>query len=576
MKIIIAKNAGFCMGVRRAVEMVLDAPATHKGPICTYGPLIHNPQVLQTLEDKGIQSIGAIPARGSGTALIRAHGVPPETESALTAAGFDVVDATCPRVIKVQTIIRKHAEKGYAVIIVGDENHPEVIGLLGYAGRNGFVANTITGLEALPAFEKAIIVAQTTQNMAFYATIKQWAERRYPHYKVFDTICDSTAKRQAEIDTLAAMVDAIVVVGGKNSGNTLRLAEIARQSGKPTFHIETEDELDLSAIAEAETVGVTAGASTPNWIIQRVCRKLETAPMNSRSALKRILFGFVRALVLTNIYLSLGAGCLGYASSRMLHLSQSFSAVLVAMLYVQSMHVLNNLTGNKADRYNDPIRAAFYDRHRFWLYFLVIVAGGAGLLEAAHLGPLPFVALLALSITGLSYNIKLIPPSVDWFKYRRIKDIPGSKTVLITLAWAVVTVLLPALVNTDFGPAVWIVFFWAGLLVLARTAFFELLDIQGDRIVGQETLPILLGEARTLRLLRIVLIVCALLPAIGSAVGLFSPIGYAMATGPIFLAVIIAAFRRNAMLPGIRLEFLADTLFIVIGTVAAVFSLIGG
>ncbi|MBW1694559.1 MAG: 4-hydroxy-3-methylbut-2-enyl diphosphate reductase, partial [Deltaproteobacteria bacterium] len=164
MKIVIAKTAGFCMGVRRAVEMVLDAPQKHENPITTYGPLIHNPQVLNLLEEKGIVAITDIPEKGSGTILIRAHGVPPEAKERLTKAGFKVVDATCPRVIKVQTIIHKHAKQGYASIIIGDKDHPEVTGLMGYAGEKGYVVDSLEDLDTIPQLERAIIVAQTTQN----------------------------------------------------------------------------------------------------------------------------------------------------------------------------------------------------------------------------------------------------------------------------------------------------------------------------------------------------------------------------------------------------------------------------
>jgi 4-hydroxy-3-methylbut-2-enyl diphosphate reductase len=143
MKILVAKTAGFCMGVRRAVEMVLEAPEKHIPPICTFGPLIHNPQVLHLLEEKGITVCDRIPPAGQGTVLIRAHGVPPQDKDGLNTAGFNVIDATCPRVISVQRIIRKNAARGYASIIIGDRDHPEVIGLKGYAVDNGHVASTL-------------------------------------------------------------------------------------------------------------------------------------------------------------------------------------------------------------------------------------------------------------------------------------------------------------------------------------------------------------------------------------------------------------------------------------------------
>ncbi|MGD8251393.1 MAG: 4-hydroxy-3-methylbut-2-enyl diphosphate reductase, partial [Desulfobacterales bacterium] len=159
MKIEIAKTAGFCMGVRRAVELAMKAPDNNQKPICTFGPLIHNPQVLNVLKSKGIEILTEVPDQAEGTVLIRAHGVPPSVKTILADAGLSIIDATCPRVIRVQVIIRKHARKGYDTIIVGDEDHPEVIGLLGYAGGRGHVVSTLEGLAALPVFERAIVVA---------------------------------------------------------------------------------------------------------------------------------------------------------------------------------------------------------------------------------------------------------------------------------------------------------------------------------------------------------------------------------------------------------------------------------
>jgi 4-hydroxy-3-methylbut-2-enyl diphosphate reductase len=282
MKITIAKTAGFCMGVRRAVEIALDQANTRNEPIYSYGPLIHNPQVLALLEEKGVPVLHQIPEKGSGTVLIRAHGVPPESFEKLRTAGFNIVDATCPRVIKVQWIIRKYAKKGYSSIIIGDDDHPEVIGLNGYAEGKGHVVNSLDSLKALPPFEKAIIVAQTTQNTQFYNQVKQWAESTCPHYEFFNTICDSTEKRQNEILSLAETSDAVIIVGGKNSGNTQRLAELAIQAGKPAYHIESEAELDVQNLAHAKSIAITAGASTPNWIINRVNKHLSSSLLGAK------------------------------------------------------------------------------------------------------------------------------------------------------------------------------------------------------------------------------------------------------------------------------------------------------
>ena len=573
MKIVIAKTAGFCMGVRRAVEMVLDAPNKLEKPIYTYGPLIHNPHVLNLLEEKGVTILNEIPDHGSGTVLIRAHGVPPQTKKDLKTAGFEVIDATCPRVIKVQTIIRKHAKQGCASIIIGDKQHPEVIGLLGFAGPKGYVVDNLDDLNTLPAFDKAIVVAQTTQNTLFFENVKTWVNQEFPYYKIFDTICDSTVRRQTEVKQLADSVDAVIVAGGLNSGNTQRLAEIARQTGKPTYHIESETDLDLKALSIALNVGITAGASTPNWIINRIYRALEI-PANTRGhSWRRTLITVQRALLLTNIYVSIGAGCLCYACTKLLEITDYFPHTLISILYVQSMHILNNLTGTKADRYNDPDRAAFYANNKYLLSLLAIIAGGAGLITAFTLGPLPFLILFVMSIMGLSYNMTLVPKWFAGIKYRRIRDMPGSKTILIALAWGIVTSILPSLVESDtinLGTAA--VFSLSICLVFVRTAFFDILDMQGDRIVGKETIPLLLGEERTLNLLKSMLIFVFVVLLLFSVLDLISNLGFALAICPVFVFIILAAHERGHMLPGTRLEFLVETHFVLAGIIALIWS----
>ena len=563
------------MGVRRAVEMVLDAPGKHKNPICTFGPLIHNPQVLDLLKEKEISTLDYVPTCGTGTVLIRAHGVPPRIKQDLKKAGYDIIDATCPRVIKVQTIIRKHARKDYASIIIGDKNHPEVVGLLGYAGGRGFVVDNMDDLDSLPAFERAIVVAQTTQNTYFYEEVKEWVSRRFPHYKIFDTICDSTSKRQAEIKNLADSVDAVIVVGGHSSGNTKRLAEISKMTGKPTYHVETESEIDLDALSEVKHVGITAGASTPNWMIRKIYRTLEALPFKKKQNWQRAVFFIQRLLLLTNIYVAVGAGCLSYACIKIQGIPHNLPYVLISVLYVQSMHIFNNLTGTKADRYNDPDRSSFYDNNKLLLAILAFTAGGFGLITAYTLGWIPFVILLGMSIMGLSYNLKLIPKRFSHHKTIRLRDIPGSKTALIAMAWGIVTSLLPWLSAAEnIRLSTLIIFLWSLSLVFVRTAFFDILDMQGDRIIGKETIPILLGEKRTLWLLKTILIANLSVLIFSSAFQLIPNLGYVLAICPAFILVMLLAHERGYMLPGIRLEFLVESNFIVAGVAALIWSLV--
>ena len=566
------------MGVRRAVEMVLDAPDQYSKPIFTYGPLIHNPQVLNLLKSKEIRVLNEVPEGGSGTVLLRAHGVPPKVKQKLEKAEFKVIDATCPRVIKVQTIIRKHAKKDYAAIIIGDKDHPEVVGLLGYAGDNGHVVATMEELEALPAFDRAIIVSQTTQNARLLESVITWTAENHPHYKIYNTICDSTERRQAEVQRLAEAVDAVIVVGGQSSGNTRRLAEIARRTGKPTYHIESELDLasiDTSVLTYARHIGITAGASTPNWIIKKVYRALETLQVKRTQSWRRIWFGLQQALLLTNIYVSIGAGCLTYACAKLQGFSQFFPYVLISMLYVQSMHILNHLTGNKSDQYNDPERAKFYQKYKLPLIVLALAAGGAGLVIAYTLGLFPLLLLLIMSLLGLSYNLRFIPKGLVGIRYRRIRDIPGSKTLLIAMAWGIVTAVLPPLSLT--GKASWVtglIFLWTVGIVFVRTAFFDILDMQGDRIVGKDTFAILLGEMRSMQILKKILIVLAATLMGLSSFHLISYLGFVLIGCPIFFLLLLSAYERGVLLPSIKLEFLVETNFILAGFVALLWSVL--
>ena len=557
------------MGVRRAVELALDAANKRQGPICTFGPLIHNPQVLDLLRGKGISTLSEIPEHSEGTVIVRAHGIPPETYDALEQAGFEVIDATCPRVIKVQTIIKKHAREGFAVIIIGDVDHPEVVGLLGYAGKAAQVVDSLEKLEALPAFEKAIIVAQTTQSTVFFRQVRQWAADAHPHYKVFETICDSTQKRQDEISRLARYVDAVVVVGGHTSGNTQRLAQIARQSGKPAQAVETELELDTGMLIKARSVALTAGASTPNWVTNRVYRTLESLSGIRNKGLPAFAFKLQRIMLLTSIYVALGAGCLCYACNKLQGIGRHWPYILMAVLYVLSMHLLNNLTGRISDQYKDPERAKFHTRHQIWLTLLALTAGAAGLFTAYTTGWQPFLVLLIMSVAGLLYNIQLVPAGIANCRHRSIRDIPGSKTILIALAWGFVTALLPHLAEKGLWmPGSIIVFVWATGMVFVRTAFFDILDMQADRIVGRETLPILIGEKKMARLLKTICCILVVLPIGAGILGWVSSLGFFAAICPVSLLIVLTAYEHGRMLPSNRLEFLVETHFVLAGVIA--------
>jgi 4-hydroxy-3-methylbut-2-enyl diphosphate reductase len=570
MHIQIAKTAGFCMGVRRAVDMAIDAANQTKGSICTYGPLIHNPQVLDILKEKGIPTLYQIPEKGEGTVIIRAHGVPPDTREKLEKAGFRVMDATCPRVIKVQTIIRKHAQSGFHVIIAGDEDHPEVTGLLGYAEGRGHVIDSIEKLAALPSFEKAILVAQTTQNTRFYASVREWVNTSAPHYKVFDTICDSTEKRQAETLALAKEVDLVLVLGGKNSGNTQRLAEVAAEAGTPSLHIESVEEMDPSVLRGKKRIGITAGASTPNWILRQVVNTLEQLSSESH-ALQGKLKKLQHLLLSTNIYLSLCAAALTYAASVLQGFPHEIRYSLIAAFYVLSMQIFNTLTSIPSDRYNNPERAQLYEKGRSFFFILATLTGLAGLAAALQAGLFPFLLLFFMSLSGILYNAPLIPPRFQVSRIRSLKDIPGSKTILSAMAWAMVCALLPSIGIRGYADAATLgALVFVGILVFVRTAFFDILAMQGDRIVGKETLPILLGEKKSLQLLNLLLTGLSLGFFLLVALEVFPFAALLLVTPPFLLIWMLGAEATGRITADVHLAFQTESLFILTGLLAGI------
>jgi (E)-4-hydroxy-3-methyl-but-2-enyl pyrophosphate reductase len=580
MEIRIAKTAGFCMGVRRAVEMIFDLSAHNAhAPLYTFGPLIHNTQVLELLRQKGIAVLDHIPQRGHGIVLIRAHGVPPEIMTQLVQAGFEVKDATCPRVVKIQRIIQSSTENGAETIIIGDRDHPEVIGLQGYAHGRGHVIDNLDALRALPHFKRAVVVAQSTQNTAIFEAVREWVMINRPEYKVYRTICDSTEKRQAEVRHLAAGVNAVIVVGGRASGNTRRLAEIAHESGKPAWHIETDKDLqtlDRRLLTSAGTIGITAGASTPNWVIKRVAQGLVQLPLQRKFSISKCLFWLQRILLLTNLYVALAAGCLAYACAKLEGISGNLPFFFLSTFYVLSMHTINHLTGQRAQQYNDPERAAFYRDHRAALACLAATSVISGMLIAASIGPWAWVVYTLMSLMGFGYHWEILPARFTRGRIRRISDIPASKVFLVAIAWPVLAVLVPPLsIQQAFGWMHLVLFLWAGGLAFARTAFNDILDMQGDRIVGKKTIALILGEKRLLKLLNGLLMGLIGMLTLAGALHWVQPMAFGVTLGPVFFFFLLQAYRIKHILPGVRLEMLAESHFIMVGLIAAAWPLQG-
>jgi len=287
MKVIRAKSAGFCWGVERAIQIAREEAQGGKRRVYTDGPLIHNRQMMNALSKEDVREVGDYQSKEEldleeteekeSVVVVRAHGISPQRRDYLKGLGLPFRDGTCPDVGIIAGKVKSHAEKGYRVVIFGDPNHPEVIGLMGYAQGRGHVVHPPEDLKKLPDLgEKVAMVSQSTMfTHEFKALTSQLAEK-YPSLIVFDTICGATKERQSDlVELVKEGADAIVVIGGKHSANTRKLAKLASSYDRPTFHVETAEDLDSEMLKDFSTVGVTAGASTPEFIIRSVCEKLE-------------------------------------------------------------------------------------------------------------------------------------------------------------------------------------------------------------------------------------------------------------------------------------------------------------
>ena len=273
MEVILAKQAGFCFGVKRATHLAFEA-ADKGGETYTLGPIIHSPQVVQRLEEMGVKPLSDVSGVESGTIIIRSHGVAAEELEAAISRNLEIVDATCPFVKKAQEHVASLSRAGYTVVVVGDADHPEVQGIVSYATGKVYVVGSGEQAERLPRMAKIGVVAQTTQSFENLKQVVTACLGKGGEIRVYHTICDATAVRQEEAKELAGKVDCMIVIGGFNSANTKRLAEVCSELLPRTHHIETACQLDRSWFTGVRKVGVTAGASTPKWLIDDVLARI--------------------------------------------------------------------------------------------------------------------------------------------------------------------------------------------------------------------------------------------------------------------------------------------------------------
>ena len=283
MELIVGKTAGFCYGVKRAVDGAKEELKKNE-TIYGLGEIVHNQDVIKELENLGMQFVEKI-EDAKGKTIIRAHGIPKQIYEEAKEKKIELIDYTCPKVLKIHEIAKEYVDKGYYIFLLGNKKHPEIIGTLSYCGENKFVIekedDTLKALEALEKSEikKLLVISQTTYSLEKFYMIEEIIKNELPRnieLVVKNTICQATEIRQKETEEMAKKVDVMIVIGGKNSSNTKKLYEIAKQYCKTVLLIENETEIEIEKIQSTDKVGIMAGASTPKESIEKVIEKLKT------------------------------------------------------------------------------------------------------------------------------------------------------------------------------------------------------------------------------------------------------------------------------------------------------------
>ena len=571
MKVRVAKSAGFCMGVRRAMDRVIDV-ARGSEVTYTFGPLVHNPQALEMLEARNVYLAHEIDESLKGkTVVIRAHGVPPEIRNRLKEIGSRVVDATCPNVLRSQGIIKKYYGLGYSIVIVGDRGHAEIDALLGYTDNTSIVVENIDEARKLPRMEKVCVVAQTTLNSARFEEITAEICKHADECYVANTICSSTERRQRDIRKLAELTDATVVVGGKNSANTNRLAEISRELGQPTYFIENQSELNMEELSRYNEIGVTAGASTPQWVIQEVVDALTAyTPDMGRS-----LTGFFKnagfMAIEGNFVTCLAAVALTYAMCLLLSIQPKLHFLLMTFFYLFPMHTINKYLEINWKIISMKERAPFI--RRYWRVLLGFAAVSLliSLVIAWRYDVLIFGIVFISYLLGGFYSVQIIPAGWN-IRYKSIRDIPGSKDIVIATAWTFAVVVLPAITHEPFPGIITLAGgIYVFVLVFSKATILAIGGMQSDKLVGLETIPVLIGKEHTEKLLYALNLLLTAGLIILTVLNLLSFKILVLLAPILYIIICIGSLSRKVLLLRVYHMIMLDANFFLTGILAYLF-----
>lgn len=502
MKIKIAENTGFCMGVRKAVLDIVDVINKNSETIYVIGPLIHNPQTVSILQSRGIITINSIDNIENKVIAIRTHGIPKESLRLLKQKASKIINLTCPRVARVQGIVKKYSREGYFAIIIGDDHHAEVESVKSYADAGVIVISNIEDIKKIPDALKYIVVAQTTFDECLFEEITQILKRKYNDILIFNTICDSTHKRQSDvINAVKEGIDTLVVVGGKNSANTKRLAQIGKNNNIKTFHIESEEELNDEDFKNSNYVLVTAGASTPGWIINNVLEKLYSISNKYKNPLLYFIMHFFEIAIRLNLISSVASFFMSLLIEKLSGVWSSYKLPFLSAFFIFIMYAVNNYFLKDTLKITNPFKYKLHKNNHFIILTSTIAAILFSVMITLNIkNYLSLLVYYSILLTGMVYSSSYFKFLINKYTSSLIKTIYSIKSIPADIGWIIVTLFIPVcyafqdskLSEIHTGIVLSLIIFLSYLIV-SRNLLLDFIGFNGDLIIGNVTVPIILG-----------------------------------------------------------------------------------
>lgn len=561
MKIEMAKHSGFCMGVKNAILKIVDELNSSEEQILVYGPLIHNPQTIEVLKQRGLVTINSLDEIAGKQIAIRTHGIPVDENRKIRHEASRTINLTCSRVARVQSIIKKYSSSGYYTIIIGDKEHAEVIGLKSYASAGVTVVSEAKDINDIPHGRKYIVVSQTTHERNEFEAIVNVIINMYKDVLIIDTICDSTRLRQDDVkDGILKGIDTLVVVGGKNSANTTRLAKIGVDNGIHTVHIETDDELNNEDFYNSKYVLVTAGASTPGWIINNVLEKLYYIKYSQSNFLIKSLKLTFEFLVRSNIVSALASAIMVFIAQKYAEIKTEYNYGLISFLYIFIMYSVNNYLDKDFLAKSNSYKYKIYKKYGRYFLLSSIIFMMLSIFICYKTKPILSLLILFPYFLGVIYSTSLVKKMVRCLGYVLIEKIYNTK-VVTGLGWLVVILLLPYFYHgVPFLKYLSLGMYFFTFIFL-RQMVIDMVAFQGDLILGRETLPTWLGIKRSS-------LIAYIMTILGS-LNLFAVIIYydMLKFSPlliplVFYMIILKKIEKTDYLISLRYEFIIDSNFL--------------